>query len=395
MGAIHKFDLTSDVTHLIIGDVDTPKYKYVAKERPDVKVVLPSFVDAVRQVWIEGGDVALGRLEVEHRAPTLFGLKICLTGFENQSVRDNIKQLVLNNGAEFHGDLTKVVTHLITAAPQGKKYEHSRRWNIKAVGLEWLQDSIERGMVLDEALYDPILAPQDRGKDAYNKHAVEHVTLGKRQRNEEKLTEPTARRKLRRTMSKKMESQQETIWADIASAGSGQARQDGPQAPEIDSVLGVLPQKDELAGPTFDPTVEPTKRKPAAPSPDKAPQLDAQSESTFQGALVYVHGFSSNKTSILRGHLEAHGAKVYLSPAKLQDEADQSYGGYVIIPHDVRHEQLPPIPGPAGNLQRVTEWWVESCITNRQLVDPDTYPFCKPFEQHQVEGMVNSVAFVS
>ena len=31
MGATHKLDLTGEVTHLIVGDIDTPKYKYVAK----------------------------------------------------------------------------------------------------------------------------------------------------------------------------------------------------------------------------------------------------------------------------------------------------------------------------------------------------------------------------
>jgi hypothetical protein len=392
MGAIHKFDLTSDVTHLIIGDVDTPKYKYVAKERPDVKVVLPSFVDAVRQIWIEGGDVDLEQLETENKAPTLLGLKICSTGFEDARARENMKQMVVNNGAEFHGDLTKAVTHLIAAAPEGKKYEHSRRWQIKIVGYEWLQDSIERGMVLEEALYDPILASQDRGKNAYNKREVGNATIGKRQRDEEKPVESVARRKLRRTMSKKMESQQETIWADIASAGSGQAKQDECQPPETDSVLRVLAQKDDSMVDAPEPTAEPTRRPPAAPVVSDHLQPQSGAKSTFQGAVIYLHGFTAGKVAILQTYLGAHGARHYVSAAKMQAEVERLHDGYVVVPHDVPQHQLPPIPGPATSFTQVTEWWVESCIENKRLLDPETYPLCKPFEKLYVKGMDGSIA---
>jgi len=84
MGAVHKLDLTSDVTHLIVGDTDTPKCKYVAKERPDVKCLLPEWVEAVRQTWMEGGDTNVEALELEHRLPTFAGLKVCVTGFDDR-----------------------------------------------------------------------------------------------------------------------------------------------------------------------------------------------------------------------------------------------------------------------------------------------------------------------
>ena len=83
MGAIHKLDLTSDVTHLIVGDSDTPKYKFVARERPDVKCFLPSWIDAVRASWMEGGETDVNGLEIAHKLPTLTGLKVCVTGFDD------------------------------------------------------------------------------------------------------------------------------------------------------------------------------------------------------------------------------------------------------------------------------------------------------------------------
>ena len=83
MGAVHKFDLTSDVTHLIVGETDTPKYKFVAKERPDVKCIKTSFIEAVRRSWLEGGETDVEALEKEHKLPTFSGLIICVTGFED------------------------------------------------------------------------------------------------------------------------------------------------------------------------------------------------------------------------------------------------------------------------------------------------------------------------
>ena len=83
MGAVNKLDLTSDVTHLVVGDTDTPKYKFVARERPDVKCVRASWLEAVRASWLEGGETNVEAIEVEHKLPTFIGLKICVTGFED------------------------------------------------------------------------------------------------------------------------------------------------------------------------------------------------------------------------------------------------------------------------------------------------------------------------
>lgn len=87
MGALHKYDLTSEVTHLIVGDYDTPKYRYVAKERPDVKVLTVDWVEAVRELWIADRPIDVDALEKEHQVPTFATLKICLTGFEDREYR--------------------------------------------------------------------------------------------------------------------------------------------------------------------------------------------------------------------------------------------------------------------------------------------------------------------
>lgn len=83
MGADHKYDLTSDVTHLIVGNIDTQKYRYVAKERPDVKIVQPGFIEAARIQWMQGGETNVAELEKEYQVTTFWGLQICLTGFDD------------------------------------------------------------------------------------------------------------------------------------------------------------------------------------------------------------------------------------------------------------------------------------------------------------------------
>ncbi len=96
MGAIIKLDLTSDVTHLIVGNTDSAKYRYVAKSREDVKVLSPTWLEALRQVWVEGGDnVDVATLEKDYQLPTFYGLNICLTGFDNRKEHNAYDEISL------------------------------------------------------------------------------------------------------------------------------------------------------------------------------------------------------------------------------------------------------------------------------------------------------------
>lgn len=238
MGAIHKLDLTSDVTHLIVGDPDTPKYKYVAKERPDVKCLLPEWIEAVRQSWLEGGETDVETLEGQYKVPTFFGLRVCVTGFVDgmwlvrsrggdqwadsydQAVfRKRLEDVINGNGGQYRGNLTKEVTHLIASTPLGDKYEHAGLWGIKTVSLEWLEHSLERGMILDENLYHPLLPASDRGRNAWIKKAISMSSLGKRAREGDVAQNQS--RKLRRTASAKLSSQNDGLWTDIVGGGFG------------------------------------------------------------------------------------------------------------------------------------------------------------------------------
>jgi DNA replication regulator DPB11 len=243
MGAEHQLDLTSDVTHLLVGDINTPKYKYVAKEREDVKVLSPDWVEAVRESWMKGGDTDVEALEREYRLPTFEGLSICLTGFDDRMFipliyhvgtyealsvvfRTQLQNDIIKNGGHYTGDLTKSVSHLIARVPEGKKYVYAGQWNIKIVSLRWFVDSLQRGMVLEETLYHPTTPEADQGIGAWNRLSPRPSQLGKRARDAEQALNPA--RKLRRTASAKLGSQNEGIWTDI-----------------VGGVFVVQPQEDE------------------------------------------------------------------------------------------------------------------------------------------------------
>jgi DNA replication regulator DPB11 len=81
MGAKCSFDLTLKATHLIIGATDSLKYNWVAKERPDMKVVFPRFIEALREIWMKGEEPNVKSLEEEYKVPALHGQRICITGF--------------------------------------------------------------------------------------------------------------------------------------------------------------------------------------------------------------------------------------------------------------------------------------------------------------------------
>ncbi len=71
MGGVLKFDLTPDVTHLLTGHYDTPKYRHVAKDRLDIKVMDPRWIDHVMKLWVEDGDIDMAALEEQFRLKPL------------------------------------------------------------------------------------------------------------------------------------------------------------------------------------------------------------------------------------------------------------------------------------------------------------------------------------
>ena len=130
--------------------------------------------------------------------------------------RKELEELVNNNGGEYRGNLTKDVTHLIAKEPIGAKYDFAAQWGIRTVGVEWLEQSLERGMILDESLYRLTIRPEERGRDAWIHKPTPSISLGKRPRDDEIM--PPNARKLRRTASARLSDQNVGLWSELVGA---------------------------------------------------------------------------------------------------------------------------------------------------------------------------------
>ncbi|MCJ1281507.1 hypothetical protein MMC26_000827 [Xylographa opegraphella] len=389
MGATHKLDLTSDVTHLIVGDTDTPKYKYVAKERPDVKCLLPEWVDAVRRSWMEGGDTDVETLEVQYNLPTFAGLRICVTGFDDLIVRKKLEDAVKNNGAEYRGDLTKEVSHLIAYKPAGNKYNFAKAWGIRVVSIEWLQQSLERGMILDENLYDPQLAPAERGRDAWVSRTVSTSSLAKRPRDEDYVPAPA--RKLRRTASARLSSDNDGIWTDIAagvSKGTGRRegewedfQNEGPAPAQIGDekqhrLEPLIPGADNV-----DPAIIRQRELVLNPTAESVSRKHPSTRGLFSGKRFQLHGFNIPKTGVLEHHLRSHDAEIISNlgdlsrqPMPLEDDAT-----FLVVPHTSSDHDIPTMPNLVPKPIVVTDMWIELCLYRKRYVHPQANITNSPF----------------
>ncbi|OTB11850.1 hypothetical protein K445DRAFT_321563 [Daldinia sp. EC12] len=396
LGGTHKYDLTPDVTHLIVGDYDTAKYRHVARERPDIKPMAAGWVDAVREPWLQDKDFDFNALEEEWRLKTFetgggipkspdpgqrerTRLICCLTGFEDNDTRIMIENKVRNNGGDYIGDLSRRVTHLIVCKPEGKKYVAARKWGIRTVSIEWLHDSVERGMILNEDCYDPTLPPAERGNGAWIRRELKRgASLGKRMRDG--ATAPPAdegRRKLRKTASMKLTSQRDNLWGDILvgqsstdlSRSVGAVSNDRPvSVPPIPAPnLAVSAVEDQLLNNGTQP-------------------LDGGG--VFSSCRFYIHGFSRNKQEIVRHHILSHDGQVSES---LEDAVSSHHGEppgrrYVIVPQTSQPETHPQIP---QGVHIVTEFYIERCVHNKTLFKPREHVLGQPFPRFPIGGFDN------
>ena len=127
--------------------------------------------------------------------------------------RKEIEDLINDNGGDYRGNLTRDVTHLIAKEPSGAKYDFAGQWRIKTISIEWLEQSLERGMILEEALYSLLLPPSERGQNAWIRRSGLPTSLGKRARDDDII--PPNARKLRRTASARLSSHNDGLWSAI------------------------------------------------------------------------------------------------------------------------------------------------------------------------------------
>ncbi|KAI7075355.1 hypothetical protein KC365_g9879 [Hortaea werneckii] len=372
LGAEFKLDLTCDVTHLIVGCITTPKYRYVAKERPDIKVLRREWLDAVKEEWKKGGEVDVEGLEDSLRLPPFFNLKVCITGFEDMEQRTALQRSIEANGGEYHPDLTKAVTHLIAKTASGAKYTHAKQWGVGVVSLKWYEDSLRRGLALDEALYDPVLAEEEQGRGAFRTAPKARPTSAKRARDgESQRAEDTGKRKMRRTASTRLHSQSQDMWSGMTGGETLQQPSgadqwgDGHEASSANQ--SIPPERPSLQ--------QVQVRRSDVFQLHQTEELEPQG--LFAGRWITISGFPRDKASLLRQYLEPNGATVV--PANELDDAssDPHYiSRYLLVPRNQDGSlHLPEVP--AGT-ESVTEWWVERCIHYKRFLEPAEDPLSRP-----------------
>ncbi|KAI3329599.1 hypothetical protein F4824DRAFT_506047 [Ustulina deusta] len=398
MGGVHKYDLTPDVTHLIVGDYNTAKYRHVAKERPDIKPMAAGWVDAVRRLWVEDKEIDFAALETLWRLRTLEAggglpsssnpaererqrLVCCLTGFEDNNVRAMIEDKVKANGGQYIADLSRRVTHLIVSKPEGKKYDAARRWDLCCVSIEWLHDSVERGMILNEECYDPTLPPEERGKGAWSRRDLR--SLGKRVREEgTDVSSEGGRRKLRKSASMRMNSQSNNIWGDILNQSAGDlsraddARRE-PSAPAAPVTTNSARSITETSQAVVQPAIQPSDR-----------SWPALRKGVFSGCRFFVHGFPEPKEQVLLGFLTSHGGQLSLS---LDDVTSSSYAEplnqrYLLVPQTSQPASHPQLP---DGVHIITEFFIERCIHNKTLFLASDHVWGQPFPRFPIDGFQN------
>ncbi|KAG5519873.1 hypothetical protein PMAC_000150 [Pneumocystis sp. 'macacae'] len=146
LGAVYTQDLTSQVTHLIAGKLNTMKYK----------VGFNGNLDSSKSA----------KFEKKHILPPFYNLLICVTNIPAEQ-RSEIEKKIIYFGGKYTPDLTKDSTHLIATHASGRKYEFGIKWGIKVISPEWFWQSIERGACLEEHFFDLHMAPEELGKGAW------------------------------------------------------------------------------------------------------------------------------------------------------------------------------------------------------------------------------------
>lgn len=202
-------------------------------------------------------------------------------------------------GAEFRKDLTKSVTHLVSRNAEGEKYKFATQWNIKVVTIKWFNDSIERGMVLEETLYHPLLPPEQQGAGAWNRSIP---AIREKTSSAENPSNPRPR-KLRRIASVKLEHQNEGIWGDIVGTGfensdprASKTSQQKKSGPVPAKAAPVVQEVKSFASAT--PSVEPQSQQQQR---QQAPDSAANSHEGFlHGCFFFIYGFSSKQVRMNR-----------------------------------------------------------------------------------------------
>ncbi|CCJ30807.1 unnamed protein product [Pneumocystis jirovecii] len=336
LGAIYTQDLTSQVTHLIAGKLNTMKYKYVAMHRVDMKIMHVGWIFDIYEQWLNGDDIDFLEFEKKHILPPFYNLLICVTNIPAEQ-RSEIEEKITCFGGKYTPDLTKDTTHLIATDASGRKYEFGIKWGIKVIRPEWFWQSIERGACLEEHFFSLDMAPEELGKGSW-------FPMQENEKDEDQ--QMFVKKKI-----KKIKLDLSQVWNNIVNENH-KYENDLPK--KIDNLTPINMIQDtennELNG-------------------------------MFFGLYFYAWAFDSRKTKILENIIKSHDG---LWCKTIHDFPDTSIHIYIIVSHDLPKFKFPDISKGCF----VTEWWIERCLHNKKFIEPSEHLLCRPLLcSFPLEGM--------
>lgn len=172
------------------------------------------------------------------------------------------------------------------------------------MAVEWLEQSIERGMILDETLYHLSIPPGDRGRNAWVRRSISTTSLGKRTRGVE-IGQPNAR-KLRRTASARLSSQNIGLWSELVSApvkeekiAAGAWDEVPNKALDNGAVASEANPESIGIAPTADNTHQTLKRRFSEANLESLLFKPQPNAGIFHGKRFVLHGFDERKVCYL------------------------------------------------------------------------------------------------
>lgn len=293
-----------------------------------------------------------------------------------EELRQKIIDKITENGGQYTGDLSRKVTHLIVYRPEGRKYVAAKSWNIFTVHIQWLHDSVARGMILDEGCYDPLKPPEEIGHGAV---VVEErpVSRGKRQRDAiAAAEEQKGRRKLRKTASMKFSSQRENLWGDIL----GKPVVDSTSNQTDDPTRAPLPPR-ALTRMASEPNMR------VAESIDQSRAsfdftMNTGTDEVFANCCFYAFGFDSGQAETLVSAVSTLGGKTTPSYEKLTLANDVAHR-FVIVAQASDPKTHPIVP---DGVQMVTEVFIEKCLHKKMFYNPKDHVIGRPFPVSPIAG---------
>lgn len=269
------------------------------------------------------------------------------------------------------GSLDRSVTHLIVYEPTGKKYLAARRWGLHIVVLQWLEDSIMRGMILDEKCYDPTLPKEVIGKGAWTRREILPNPRTKRQR-ESGADKHDSRRKLRKTASMKLNSQRENMWGEILG-----------QQPSADQVVSRQTEEPTQPLPTdsmLRPPIEPVLCVNAMQSSFAG--TVPRDDNLFVSCCFFIFEFPPEHANVLVDHISSRGGRIVKT---LEDATSQDtmLHRFVLIPQNSNPKSHPIVP---DGVQVITEFFIERCLHRKSLLSPKDHVIGRPFPVFPIEA---------